>query len=137
MRAEAAAVKARLESNRFSLPVYTTLVDKDGNPIRGNYYVLFHGGPDEVNDDRLTKGQDPDSDRLFVYTVRCVAVTDEFVDDMSAEAFSLLLNWAPVVSGRVCSTVRHAGSDPVKADTAVLPPLYFGDDEYELDSRRA
>jgi hypothetical protein len=114
----------------------TARVDQTGLPIRDNYVILFGGGPDVLDDDRLAAPQLPDSDAEFSYTVRSVAIDADGARMLSGRAFSRFVGVVPTVEGRKCRRIRHTGGAPVVADNSVRPPLFYCDDDYALNSDR-
>lgn len=138
MRAHFAAVKARLESDpTLTGKVFDTAnVDAAGAVVRGNYVLLFGGGPDSLDDDRLSAPQSPDSDADYTYTVRCVSTVPDVVRSMQSKVVSLLAGHRLVVPSRDCPPAEIEAY-PVEWDTTLKPPLYFADVDIELHSSRA
>lgn len=134
-----AAVKARIEEDAALAGngYDTARLDGDGKPIRGTYFVLYGGGPDELDDQRLASTQRIDSDATFVYTVRSVSTDAATVRAMQTKVLTKLIGFIPTVANRVCSAMELTDSNDVEVDDNVTPPLFFADDEYELRSSRA
>lgn len=129
------AVKARLVSQ---LPVAVTvqdtaMVDGVGGLVKAQYVILFGGGPDVLDDDRLTAPQLPDSDAEFLYSARCVAVTADGARGVAQLVVNALVGFRPVVAGRNCSPIELDGSDNVALDK----PLWYLDLDFVLKSSRA
>jgi hypothetical protein len=138
MIAEYAAVKARLEADpALTGKVYdSALVNADGTLVRGQYVILFGGGPESLSDDRVTAPQSIDSDAEYLYRARSVSVTADGARAVASKVFKQLVGFEPVIAVRKCPRVKLDGSGQVKADNNVSPPLYYQDDDYLLISRR-
>ena len=138
MRAHFAAMKARLESDStLTGKVFDTAnVDSTGAVVRGTYVLLFGGGPDSLNDDRLAAPQSAGSDADYSYTARCVANTPDLVRSVQSKVIALFAGHRLEVAGRACTPADVEGY-PVEWDTALKPPLYFADIDIELHSSRA
>ncbi len=132
---EYAAVKARLVADT-ALTVRDTVYDSAGELYRGTYVVLFGGGPDVLDDGRVTKPQDPDSDATYVYTARCVSATADGVRSTLKHVVTQLVGFIPTVSGRRCDAIRLTHSQNVEPDVSVKPPLFYSDAEFTLVSFR-
>jgi hypothetical protein len=109
-------------------------VDANGALIRETYWILWGGSPAELGGDRLFKSQETDDNAVFDFTVRSVSTTVEGVFLESQKVQEQLVGWVPEIAGRRCRKVRLTGSDKVKADPSVKPPLFYVDDEFELRS---
>lgn len=109
-------------------------VNADGTLVRDTYWILFGGGPAELGGDRLYLSQEIDDNAVFDFTVRSVSTTTAGVFATSQKVQDKLVGWAPDIAGRLCRKMRLTGSDSVKADNSVKPPLFYVDDEFELRS---
>ncbi|TAJ46357.1 MAG: hypothetical protein EPO52_17645 [Herbiconiux sp.] len=132
------ALTARLLSDpRLAGKVFDTTVNSDGTVRTGEYLVLFGGNPDQVTSGRFNAPQMPDSDAVYRYTLRGVGGSKDAARDMCAAGFALLVGFQPVIAGRNCSRIRHDGADPIDRDPNESIPLWFGDDDYVLNSYKA
>lgn len=136
MIAEFEAVKAQLEADT-RLVVRDTVYDAQGAVVQGTYVVLFGGGPDTLNDERVTKQQEVTSDSVTVYTVRSVSTTPAGVRSALEHVLTQLVGFIPTVEGRVCDAVQLTHSVDVQPDASVKPILFFCDNEFSLSSRTA
>jgi hypothetical protein len=109
-------------------------VNVDGTLVRDTYWILWGGSPSDLGGDRLFKSQEIDDNAVFDFTVRSVSPTVEGVFAESQKVQDQLVGWVPDIAGRRCRKVRLSGSDKVKADNSVKPPLFYVDDEFELRS---
>jgi hypothetical protein len=132
---EYAAIEARLAADT-ALAVRDTVYDSAGELYRGTYVVLFGGGPDALDDNRLASAQDVGSDAVYVYTVRCVSTTPAGVRSALNHVATQLVGFIPTVTGRTCDPIRMTHSTNVEPDASVKPPLYYGDVEFSLSSQR-
>jgi hypothetical protein len=133
------AVKSRLVS---ILPVAikvadTALLDEDGVLFRGQYVILFGGGPDVLDDGRLTAPQRADSDAEFLYTARCVAVTADGARGVAQQVLSALVGFTPTIADRNCQSISLDDSSDVQPDSALKQPLWYMDLDFILSSSRA
>lgn len=136
IREHYAAVKALLKADSaLSTRVEDSArVGKDGLPTRETYAILFGGGPEDLDDGRLTSQQRAISAAEFVYTVRSVAPTPDGARAVATKAFAQLVGATLTIEGRSCRPIRHTGSDPLQPDDSISPPIYYCDDEYTLNS---
>lgn len=104
--------------------------------ITDAYWVLYGGGPDELDDERLSKTQDPLSDAVYEYTVRCVAPTGDGALAVATAVFVRAVGARLTVEGRRLEPVEYVGGSPVKFDPAFVTPVFFVDESYRLTSRR-
>lgn len=109
-------------------------VNSDGSLKRETYWILWGGSPAELGGDRLYKSQEIDDNAVFDFTVRSVSTTVAGVFAESQFVQQQLVGWVPDIAGRRCRKVRLSGSDKVRADDSVKPPLFYIDDEFELRS---
>lgn len=133
-----AVVRARLNSDSAlaGKGSDSVRVGTDGLPVRETYWVLFGGGPDELDDGADYAPQRADSDAEFVYTVRLVSVTTDAVLSMLSKVSALFAGWVPVVAGRSCTPVVVELGE-VEPELRVNPPLLFADVELSFRSSRA
>lgn len=135
--AEFDAVKARLAADT-SLKVRDSVYEDGtttGAVFYGTYVVLFGGGPDRLDDERLAKTQALDSDATYVYTVRCVAATAQGARYVLQHVCTQLIGFVPSIAGRSCDPMWLSAADEVQPDTSLLKPLFFCDPEFTLVSR--
>jgi hypothetical protein len=109
-------------------------VNEDGSLVRDTYWILYGGSPSELGGDRLYKSQEIDDNAVFDFTVRSAAPTAAGVFAESQKVQDQLVGFVPVIIGRRCRKVRLTGSDKIRADNSVKPPLFYLDDEFELRS---
>lgn len=135
---EFAAVKARLEdAPQLTTKVFETArVDSSNGLIRDTYLILFGGGPESINDYRLAKNQDPDSDAEYEFDLRAVSTTAAGARALWRIAHRQLVGHILTVDGRRCDPLRFEDSEPVQPDNSVKPPLFYIDSTYSLTSRR-
>lgn len=133
-----AAVRDRIEANEIlaDLVSDTIKVNEDGKFTRESYIVLTGGVAEVLDDDRLAKGQDVDSDAEYVYGVRCVAVDADGARGIADLVVVQLVGARLAVEGRRCDPVRLTNAEPVEFETSVRPPLAVIDLEFTLYSRR-
>jgi hypothetical protein len=139
MIAEYAAVKALVVA---ALPstvqvVDSALTDSTGGLVRTQYVILFGGGPDGLDDGRLTSVQSPDSDAEYLYTARCVSVTADGARAVAQRLLSGVVGARPVVAGRSCQPIQLDDATGVVPDNNVSPPLWSMDLDLLLISNRA
>jgi len=116
--------------------VDSVLTSSTGDLVRATYVVLFGGGPDSLDDDRLTAPQVADSDAEYGYTARCVSVTADGARTLAGRVFMAVGN-VPAVVGRKCGGLGFEGSTLVEPDHNANPPLFFTDIELSLKSSRS
>jgi len=116
--------------------VDSVLTSSTGDLVRATYVVLFGGGPDSLDDDRLTAPQVADSDAEYGYTARCVSVTADGARTLAGRVFMAVGN-VPVVAGRNCGPLGFDASNPLQVDNNAKPPLFYIDVELSLTSSRA
>jgi hypothetical protein len=131
-----AAVKSRLEEIDLLEIADTVRVDNENNIVRENYAVLNGGNADELDDERLSKEPDPNSDAVYVYRVASVAVTADGARRIAERTSNALVGFKPQIPGRNCRAIRRTLSDPVIPDYNVRPPMFYAVDEYTLTSLR-
>jgi hypothetical protein len=107
-----------------------------GGLVRGTYVIIFGGGPDRLDDERLTSPQLPDSEADFIYPVRSVSTTPAGARATADHVMQAVLGKTPAVAGRSCSRVRMEPSGGVETDDNAVPPLFYCDDEYSFTSSR-
>lgn len=110
--------------------------DASGALIRDTYVVIYGGAPDTRGDDRLASAQQPESDATFVYTVRSVSVTADGCRAIMGAVDSQIVGSKLSVAGRKCDATRQTLAKDVESDDSIQPPLFFGDVEYTVISRR-
>lgn len=138
MRKERAAVKAKLEDSVLAGKVADALlVDSAGVYVRTSYAILFGGGPEERDDDRLASVQTVGSDAEYEYRVRSVGATADAALAVAAVVDAQLTEFVPVISGRLCNPMWLDDASEVEPDYAIKPPLYFMDQWFRLKSNRA
>jgi len=115
--------------------VDSVLTSSTGELVRATYVVLFGGGPDSLDDDRLTAPQVAASDAEYGYTARCVSVTADGARTLAGRVF-MAVGGVPVVAGRACGPLGFEGSEPVQVDNNISPPLFYIDVELSLTSSR-
>ena len=113
------------------------VVNADGSLSYGPYFILLGGGPDVLDDDRLSAPQSPTSDAEFTYTVRYVASSPTNVRSGMGKVYPQLIGHRLIVSGRLCTAIALERSTDIRADTTVSPPLYYADVEVSFKSSRA
>jgi hypothetical protein len=130
------AVKTRLEEEQAldGRGYESARVNEDGSLVRDTYWILYGGSPTELGGDRLYKSQEIDDNAVFDFTVRSAAPTVAGVFAESQKVQDQLVGFVPQIPGRRCRKVRLTGSDKVRADNSVKPPLFYVDDEFELRS---
>lgn len=110
-----------------------TAFDEAGEIVRGNYLLLFSSAtPDRLVTHREARAQAADDDGIWSWTVRAVAVDPDGCRLLLADVFARLVGWQPEIPGRTPGRVRHDGSERIKPDTKLSPPLYFGEDDYSV-----
>jgi len=134
-----AAVKAQLVS---SLPVAVTvepayMTNTDGTLKRVQYVILDGGPPDVLDDERLASPQSPDSDAEYLYDVKAVAVNFDGCLTIVQKVLDGVIGFRPVIAGRNCQPIELDGSDKIKPDYTVKPPLFYCDMTLLLKSSRA
>lgn len=134
-----AAVKAQIETDSALAGKGYDSARRDtaGALIRDTYWILFGGGPDDLDDNRFMKTQDVDSAAEYVYTARAVSVTADGCRAVTDKIIAATVGKTLTVTGRTLDPLRLTSSDPVDADESVKPPLYYADTELTLVSRRA
>lgn len=119
------------ESTILAGKLRNTAVDRDGGVVRDNYLLLFtSANPDELLTDRETREQTAADDGRWGFTLRAVAVDPDGCNLLLREAFAELVGWAPTVTGFHASKIRHEGSERIRPDNTLRPPLFFGEDDY-------
>jgi len=133
-----AAVRAKIEEDTLLLGLIsdTIRLTEDKKYSRETYIVLGGGPPEVLDDARLAKGQDPDSDAEYVYDVRIVAVDADGARKVCDRVVAQLVGARLQVEGRRCDPIRLSHADPVDFETSVRPPLAVIDLEFTLYSRR-
>lgn len=110
--------------------------DPDGTPYAPPYVVVSGGNLARMDDERLAKGQDPESDHVVEFSVMAIASTANGARIIGDLARGLLVGWTPTVSGRRMSSVRFEGGDEPRRDMTVLPQVWYSDADYSVTSRR-
>lgn len=139
MRKHRAAVKARIEAaSVLTGKVHdAVLVDASGALVRTSYAILFGGGPEERDDDRLASLQSVGSDALYEYRVRSVGASVDAALAVAGVVETQLDRFEPVVPGRSCNPMWLDDASEVEADDSVKPPLFYMDQWFRLKSNRA
>lgn len=130
------AVLARLEANA-ALTVHDgeAPLNADGTVVYGTYCILFGGSPARLAPDRVTQPPRSADPALFRYVVRSVGSSAYAVRRVAEAVQTQLVGFKPTVAGRTCEAISLSDSDEFpKQDTAVSPPLFFLEDDYELRS---
>lgn len=137
MRDHFDAVIARLEADSTLLGKVhdTALVTSDGLPVVGTYVLVFGGGPESFEDDRLTALQSPNADAVYVYTARAVATTPNGVRSVLTKVSAQMVGHRLVVAGRSCR-VEQTDATEIDWDKSTNPILFFGDLEFTVHSSR-
>lgn len=132
------AVKSRLELN----PVLAGKVhpsarlEADGDLVRSNYVILYPPPP-ILDDGRVTKAQDINSDATFMVDGKVVAVDALGCAFLADAVLAQMVGHKLVLSGRRCDPAKLDDMDKVRPDNSVSPPLFFCDISFEIVSRRA
>lgn len=134
---DAVAAQIELADNLRGRGDTAARVDHAGQLVRANYWIVFGGRPEDLDDDRFTAPQQLDSIAEYVFTVRSVAVDADGALDQADAIAAQLVGAVVAVEGRSLDPMRATGSDPVAPDNRVSPPLFYCDDEYTVVSRRA
>jgi len=115
----------------------TALLDSTGGLVRASYVILYGGGPDELNDNRFTALQLPDSDAEYTFQARCVGISANSARTVAQYVMNGVVGQVPVVTGRRCGAVRLTDSALVEPDHAVKPPMWYLDMDLTFQSWRA
>lgn len=126
------AFQARLEELFPGKVDDTARVDSEGDYLRENYLILT-GAATSLVGDRQGRGQTPDDNAVWDFTVRAVGIDPGICRDMLKRARGLV-GWVPDVDGRRCFAVRHTGSTKPSPDTSVRPPLFYADNDFSFRS---
>jgi hypothetical protein len=108
----------------------------DGTYVADTYCVLFGGAPDELNDDRFTGVQAPESTAEYVHTVRCVSTTASGCRNLVSLVTKHMVGHKPVVAGRKTDPLRLTFARDVESDDSIRTVLFFSDLEFTWTSRR-
>lgn len=110
---------------------------KDGQIVRGSYVILYDLGFDEINDDRTTSEQSPDSDGTYRVVARSVGITPFAARSVDDALHAQLVGKRLAIDGRACSAIEQDDTGPVQTAGDVSPPLHFIDTDYTFRSSRA
>lgn len=77
------------------------------------------------------------SDVDITFTIHSIGLDRWQATWASGRVTARLLDVVPVVAGRRCWRIRHAGSAPVSKDNDVTPPKFFAADRFVLRSTPA
>lgn len=77
------------------------------------------------------------SDVEITFTIHSIGVDRWQATWASGRVTASLLDIVPIVAGRKCWRIRHAGSSPVAKDDDVSPPKFFAADRFVLRSTPA
>lgn len=132
-------IKALLDATPVDCHDSDAPLDADGQVVRESYFILFDLGPDELEDDRHTANQSPDSNLTHRVLLRSTGLSAKAARHLTDAGVGALVGEVITVEGRVCDPIMcDPGSfSAVKRDTDVSPPLYFRDVEFTVMSRRA
>jgi hypothetical protein len=108
----------------------------DGKYVADTYCVLFGGAPDELDDNRFTGMQAPESNAEYVHTVRCVSTSAGGCRNLVSLVTNHMVGHRPVVEGRTTDPLRLTFARDVEPDDSIRPALFFADLEFTWTSRR-
>lgn len=133
------ALKARLEAHPQLAGIVSDSVLYDGEDrLRTDSYVILYASvPDEVASNRYTAVADYEATGTFVFDVRAVASSAALCARLTDKILTQLLGYRLVIEGRRCDPITLESSGDVRADSKVIPPLFYADVGFELINRPA
>lgn len=135
-RAHYEALKARIEVDPKLHVSPVMKRSADGSPVRESYVIVWPTGPETIDDERLAKDQDVDSDCEYVYDWQAVAVDALGAGDVADRVIAQVIGQRLEVAGRRCDSIRITSIDPVEPDSEIRPPLFYVNGELSFFSRR-
>lgn len=135
IRAHKAAVLARLRSDTaLASVVVDGAVDPNAPAVVAPYVVVFmDSGMRSV--ERHSSVTPTQAD--FRITIQSVGVDVEQAEFFAEKGLSLLLGWAPTVTGWAPVAIQHKRTAPPQTDRSVNPATQFISDVFSMTSRRA
>lgn len=127
IRAHKAAVLARLREDPV-LAGCTFDGQVSGDPQRYCYVFMDSGRR------RVSRLSGPSSSARFTVTVHSVGRTPDGAAAVQERVIDRLVDFVPVVAGRLCSRMEHGAVVPVGTDGGVRPSQWFGTDEFYFSS---